>query len=169
VRKVTGSGDQRAAQVGAGRLNPLLAVPIQVPGAPGASVEQRAALGQGDCARLACGRPFQRRRSGGISQRFCTTRCRRLADAEFRHAARATPPPLPASSSGPARRFARQRSTGYWHNGIDGATGRRMPLAIRPPLALTVLTPKVTKSTDPEALDESARVSGRSSEHPALR
>jgi hypothetical protein len=134
VRKVTGSGDQRAAQVGTGRLNRLLAVPVQAPGGPGTSVEQRAALGECDCARSACGQPFQRRRSGGIPQRFCTTCCRRLADAEFRRAARSTTSqPLPASSPAPAQRAVRQRSTDDWGSGIDVVTGRRVRVATRPP------------------------------------
>jgi hypothetical protein len=107
---------------------------IPPPAAASSLVEQRAALGQGGCARSACGRPFQRRRSGGIPQRFCSTRCRRLADAEFRRVARSgTSASLPAAPPAPARRSTGQRSSDYWRAGIDAATGRRVRVAVLSP------------------------------------
>jgi len=119
-----------------------LASPVAVipaPGRAGSPVEQRAALGQGVCSRPRCQIPFQTRRSGGRKQRFCTHRCRRLADAEFRRAARSTthaPPPSPASIPRPPRRSPRERSAAYWQTGIDAATGRRVQVAIRPPAVM---------------------------------
>lgn len=99
-------------------------------GSSSSPVEQRAALGQTVCSRSACRRPFQAQRSGGIAQRFCTARCRRLADAEFRRVARAAA--LRRSISGGHRRGCR-RSTAYWCVATDAATGRSVTIAIRPP------------------------------------
>jgi len=108
---------------------PALIPPAAGPRRP---VEQRGALGQGHCARSACGRPFQRRRSGGRAQRFCTPRCRRLADAEFRRAVR-VPVQSPERSLKPR---VGGRSVEYWRSGIDVATRRRVPVAGRPPWAM---------------------------------
>jgi hypothetical protein len=123
----------RSRPVTAERPSP--ASPIPPPAGAGSPVAQRAALGQGVCTRSACRRPFQQRRSGGIPQRFCTARCRRLADAEFRRAARSGVPAssLLASSPASARRSTRQRSADSWRTGIDAATGRRVKVAIRHP------------------------------------
>jgi hypothetical protein len=62
--------------------------PIPPPKVASSPADKRAAFGQGVCSRPSCGRTFPRRRAAGRAQRFCTVRCRRLADAEFRRAAR---------------------------------------------------------------------------------
>jgi hypothetical protein len=56
-------------------------------GAASSPADKRAAFGQWACSRPSCKRPFRRRRAAGRAQRFCTVRCRRLADAEFRRLA----------------------------------------------------------------------------------
>ncbi len=100
-------------------------MPILTEKGPTGRQEQRAALEQGLCSHPACRRPFLPRRSGGKAQRFCSAECRRLFDAEVRRIARAVASRRVVTAS------VRARSRRGWSSGIDTATGRRVPIAVR--------------------------------------
>ena len=80
------------------------------------------------CRRPVCRQSFTPGRRGSV-QEFCSAACRCAFHAEARQLgqrrlttrARRTPP-------GPG--------DAYWHSGIDAATGRRIPVAVRPAWAL---------------------------------
>ena len=119
---------------------PVLSAPERPPAAPGQPHDRATALQPGSeactlsgavlkrCRRPVCRQPFTPGRRGSV-QEFCSAACRRAFHAEARQLgqrrlgtrARRTPP---------APRDA------YWRSGIDTATGRRIPVAVRPPWAL---------------------------------
>ena len=80
------------------------------------------------CRRRVCRQPFTPGRRGSV-QEFCSAACRCAFHAEARQLGQRRLGTR-AQKTPPADRDA------YWRSGIDAATGRRIPVAVRPPWAL---------------------------------
>jgi hypothetical protein len=80
------------------------------------------------CRRPVCRQPFTPGRRGSV-QEFCSPACRCAFHAEARQLGQRRLGTR-AQKTPPASRDA------YWRSGIDAATGRRIPVAVRPPWAL---------------------------------
>ena len=98
---------------------------IPAPACPSNVAEQRATLGLRVCTRPGCSRAFEPRGSGGRPQEFCTAVCRRRFNDETRRDMRVRA----------KKRARRGQSVTLWGWGVDVATGRRIPVAVHPPLA----------------------------------